>query len=66
MLDMMGTRYGVLPSQALANGDTLDLHILTSVLEYERSRNNQGKVKTSKEDYSQDELQKLLNQRKKQ
>jgi hypothetical protein len=57
MLDLMGQRYGKLPSEVLASGDTMDMIIAITALEYEKwaqKKKSQGKVPTH---MSQEEMQ---------
>ena len=43
MLDSLGKRYGVLPSQALALGDTIDIIVLNTASQWEKHcEQNQG------------------------
>jgi hypothetical protein len=59
-LDTLGERYGLLPSEVLARGNTLDIMIMDTSLTYRdyQQRKAQGKVAT---DYTTEELQSMLN-----
>jgi len=52
MLDSMAKRYGVLPSNLLANGDTFDLMVMDVAVNYEVIQN----AKANKQPLSQDML----------
>jgi len=62
MLDLMGKRYGKLPSEVLKSGDTIDMIICTTALEYEQWREKKQKNNTVPTHHSQAELQKRIDQ----
>lgn len=66
-VDGLGKRYGLLPSEVLARGNTFDLYIMDCALTFENFHHkkamNNGKDPTP--DYSTDELQNMLQKVKK-
>lgn len=62
----MGKRYGCLPSEALARGNTFDLYILSQVLGYYHRKDNPDNAINSSTggSYSQEELLAILNRNK--
>ena len=67
MIDSLGKRYGLLPSEVLNRSNTFDLYIMDAALTFENYQHkkamNNGKDPTP--DYTQDELLKLLEKSKK-
>jgi len=69
-LDLLATRYGVLPSFALQHGNTLDLTVLHVSAQYQAYVNEtsttEGKIayNTKNHGKSQAELQEMLNKAK--
>jgi len=65
-VDGLGKRYGLLPSEVIARGNTFDLYIMDCALTFENYYNkkaaNGGKDPIP--DYTQDELMTLLNKAK--
>lgn len=59
MVDSLAHRYGLLPSQVLAQATTLDLYVIDASLSYENwyHAKSQGKVA---DNYTTDELQDIL------
>ena len=62
MLDLMGQRYGKLPSEILESGDTIDLIICTTALEYEQWREKKRSNNTVPTHMSQAEMQRRIDQ----
>jgi len=66
MIDGLGKRYGLLPSEVLNRSNTFDLYIMDAALTFEQfqhkkmANNNQIPVDT----YTQDQLVQMLNQNK--
>lgn len=59
MIDFVGKRYGVLPSELVKSGDTLDLQAATVAVGYEEwLRKNPGK--SNKHSFNQQQLQEML------
>lgn len=56
MLDALGQRYGQLPSAVLESGDTLDIQILLTSIEYESWRQEKIKNGQTPTHHSQSEL----------
>ena len=60
-LDGIGKRYGMLPSQVLAQADTFDLYIMDVAMSFEnyyrKKANNKGRAPTP--ELTQAELQKM-------
>lgn len=65
-VDGLGKRYGLLPSEVLARGNTFDLYIMDCALTFEnwhhKKAMNNGRDPIP--DYTQDELMTLLNKAK--
>ena len=65
-VDGLGKRYGLLPSEVIARGNTFDLYIMDCALTFENWHNkkaaNNGRDPIP--DYTQDELMTLLNKAK--
>lgn len=57
MLDLMGQRFGKLPSEILESGDTLDMVITVTGLEYEKWREKKQAKGHTPTHHSQEELQ---------
>lgn len=57
MLDLMAQRYGVLPSQVLKFGDTVDMITAITSLEYEAWKQNKKSKGHTPTHHSQEELQ---------
>jgi hypothetical protein len=66
-LDGLGKRYGLLPSEILKRGDTLDLYIMDCAMSFERYHQqkelNKGKPPTP--NLSTEELLEIFNKNKK-
>ena len=60
MLDLMGQRYGKMPSEILESGDTLDMVICVTALEYEAWREKKRSNNTVPVHKSQSELQAMV------
>jgi hypothetical protein len=62
MIDSLGKRYGMLPSEVLNRSNTFDLYIMDAALTFENFQHkksmNGGKIPV--ESYSQDQLQAML------
>lgn len=56
LLDLVGKRYGVLPSKVLEFGDTLDLAVTITSLEYEAWRAKKAERGHTPTHHSQEEL----------
>ena len=64
-LDYVANRYGVLPSQVLREGNSLDVLIADTYQGYQTFLHNKSKGKASVGDqYTQDELLDILNKSK--
>jgi hypothetical protein len=65
-VDGLGKRYGLLPSEVIARGNTFDLYIMDCALTFENWHNkkamNNGRDPIP--DYTQDELMTILNKAK--
>lgn len=66
VIDSLGKRYGMLPTEALMRANTFDLYIMDAVLAFEnyqhkKAMNNGREVLP---EYSQDELLAMLNEDK--
>jgi hypothetical protein len=65
-IDGIGKRYGLLPSEVVARGNTFDLYIMDCAMTFEnyhaKKAANGGKAPIP--DYTQDELMTLLNKAK--
>jgi hypothetical protein len=59
MLDTMGTRYHKLPSQLLREATTIDLYILSKVLDYYRRKQNPDVIQDSIDNVSLDTLMEM-------
>lgn len=61
MLDALGERYGMLPSDVLSKANTFDLNVYDSVIKYhnKQSRKASGDYNIN-DDYTQDELQSIM------
>lgn len=57
MLDLMGQRFGKLPSEILESGDTLDMVITVTALEYEKWRESKRAKGHTPTHHSVEELQ---------
>jgi hypothetical protein len=60
LLDLIGKRYGVLPSKVLESGDTLDIAVVITSLEHEawkEKKQTKGHIPTH---HSQDELKQRI------
>jgi hypothetical protein len=66
-VDGLGKRYGLLPSEVLARGNTFDLYIMDCALTFEnwhaKKAANNGKDPIP--DYTEDQLMTLLNKARK-
>lgn len=63
MLDSLAERYGLLPSEIMARGDTLDILVLVRSSEYYReraTRQEQGLSMPTVTQYTQDELRAMI------
>lgn len=62
-IDGIGKRYGLLPSQVIAEADTFDLYIMDAAMSFEhyhnKKANNGGKAPVP--DYTNEELLKIFN-----
>lgn len=62
-LDSLGKRYGLLPSEVLYRGDTLDLYVMDAALTYElfehEKAKNKGKIPANV--YTQEQLINIFN-----
>lgn len=59
MLDTLAQRYGCLPSEILAKGDTLDINIMTRAIAWHNERQiraEQGLTMPHNHGYSEDQL----------
>lgn len=67
MIDSLGKRYGMLPSEVLNKSNTFDLYIMDAALTFEnyhhKKANNNGAEPLP--DYSTDELLTIFNKNKK-
>jgi hypothetical protein len=65
-VDGIGKRYGLLPSEVLARGNTFDLYIMDAALTFENYHNqkaaNGGKAPLP--DYTEEELMKIMKRQK--
>ena len=65
-VDGLGKRYGMLPSEVLARGNTFDLYIMDCALTFENYHNkkaaNGGRPPVP--DYTQEELMAIMNKAK--
>ena len=65
-VDGLGKRYGLLPSEVLARGNTFDLYIMDAALTFENYHNkkaaNGGKAPVP--DYTEEELMKIMKREK--
>jgi hypothetical protein len=59
-IDTLGERYGLLPSEVLARGSTLDMYIMDVALSYHDYKNKKANGKLSTQDYEQTDLQSML------
>ena len=62
MLDALGHRYGLLPSELLRRGDTMDVHVFDvaqSYQDYVRTKAETGREPAPR--LSQDQLQEMMN-----
>lgn len=59
-LDLMGQRYSKLPSEILRSGDTWDLQIALTAIEYERWRQDKQSKGHTPTHHSQDQLQSMI------
>jgi len=65
MLDSLAERYGLLPSEIMAKGDTLDIVVLVRSSEYYReraARQEKGMSMPTVTQYTQDQLQAMIDQ----
>jgi len=66
-IDGLGKRYGLLPSEVIAKGNTFDLYIMDCAMSFENYHNkkaaNGGKAPIP--NFTQDELSNLLHKAKK-
>jgi hypothetical protein len=66
LIDSLGKRYGMLPTEALMRANTFDLYIMDAVLTFENYQHkkamNKGRDLVS--EYSQDDLLNMLNKAK--
>lgn len=63
MLDSLGQRYGCLPSEILARGDTIDIGVLVTSLAWQRERDaraQSGQEMPLNSGYSTDQLKSML------
>ena len=62
MLDSIGQRYGCLPSEVLARGDTLDIEVLIRSVAWQNNRERElmSGTKTVDHGLSVDEMQAML------
>lgn len=65
-IDGIAKRYGKLPSEVMKNANTFDLYILDAALTYEHYHHKKAMNKGQEpiENYSTDQLLKMLNQEK--
>mgnify|MGYP003638384205 FL=1 len=61
MLDGLAKRYGVLPSQLMAQGDTFDLMVMDVALGYEMIQHDKKNNKVNPRSYNEQELMERLN-----
>tara|TARA_R110002167_G_scaffold361238_1_gene579342 strand:- start:462 stop:662 length:201 start_codon:yes stop_codon:yes gene_type:complete len=61
MLDGLAKRYGVLPSQLMAQGDTFDLMVMDVALGYEMIQHDKKNNKVNPRSYNEEELMERLN-----
>jgi len=59
-LDLMGQRYSKLPSEILRSGDTMDLQIALTAIEYERWRELKVSKGHTPTHHSQEHLQAMI------
>lgn len=66
MIDSMGKRYGLLPSEVLNRSNTFDLYIMDAALSYEnfQHKKSMNKGVDPAPNYSQEELLAMLNKNK--
>jgi len=63
LIDSLGKRYGMLPTEALLRANTFDLYVMDAVLTFENYQHKKA-MNNGKEvvpEYSQDELMGMLN-----
>ena len=67
MIDSLGKRYGLLPSEVLNRSNTFDIYIMDAALSYENFvyKKQMNKGVDPVPNYSQDELLAMLNKNKK-
>ena len=58
MLDALGERYGMLPSEVLANASTLDIWVFDVAISYREAQDAKAQGKAPKA--SQDQLKKMM------
>ncbi len=58
MLDALGERYGMLPSEVLANANTLDIWVFDVAISYREAQDAKAQGKAPKA--SQDQLKQLM------
>ena len=65
-VDGLGKRYGLLPSEVLARGNTFDLYIMDAAMSFENWHNkkavNNGKAPVP--EYTEEELMKIMRREK--
>jgi len=60
-LDGLAKRYGILPSEALNRCNTFDLYIMDCAMSFEHYHHQKSTNKNFVPDYTQEELQNMLN-----
>lgn len=63
MIDGLGKRYGLLPSEVLSKGNTFDLYIMDAAMTFENYHHKKA-MNNGREpmpDYTTDELQNMMN-----
>lgn len=66
MIDSLGKRYGLLPSEVLNRSNTFDLYIMDAALTFEnyQHKKSMNKGNIPSDTYSQDQLVEMFNQNK--
>lgn len=59
-LDTIGERYGMLPSEVIARGTTLDLWVMDIALSYHDHQRKKAEKKVDADMFEQDDLQAML------
>lgn len=61
MIDTIAKRYGVLPSNLLMNGDSLDLMVFDVALTWEKMQRDKANNNVDQSMYRQEDLQEMMN-----